>query len=84
MRRKHDSEEERTKDMSACHYRCAKRALLVFEKNGGIFIKLGQHLAALSYLIPIVREPLTMIDGRNGFPQCRCCKMLVHHLRWTP
>jgi aarF domain-containing kinase len=47
-------EEEGSKAMSDCHLRCAARALFVFEKNGGIYIKLGQHLAALSYLIPIV------------------------------
>jgi hypothetical protein len=58
MRRKHDTEEEATQDMSDCHLRCAQRALRVFEKNGGIYIKIGQHLAALSYLIPIVGSPL--------------------------
>lgn len=54
MRRKYQSEEESSRDMSDCHSRCAQRALKVFERNGGIYIKLGQHLAALSYLIPIV------------------------------
>lgn len=54
MRRKYNNEEDRTREMSECHTRCAKRTLKVFEKNGGIYIKLGQHLAALSYLIPIV------------------------------
>jgi aarF domain-containing kinase len=46
--------EEGLREMSLCHTRCAQRALNVFERNGGIYIKLGQHLAALSYLIPIV------------------------------
>jgi hypothetical protein len=54
MRRKHSDEELRAKEMSDCHTRCARRTLRVLEKNGGIYIKLGQHLAALSYLIPIV------------------------------
>ena len=54
MRRKYTDEEEKRMDMSECHTRCATRTLKVFEKNGGIYIKLGQHLAALSYLIPIV------------------------------
>ena len=54
MRRKYESEEERVRVMGDTHTRCAKRALEVFEKNGGIYIKLGQHLAALGYLIPIV------------------------------
>lgn len=30
--------------LSECHQRCANRTLKVLEKNGGIFIKLGQHL----------------------------------------
>jgi hypothetical protein len=54
MRRRYDNDDDGAREMSDCHLRCAKRALRVFEKNGGIYIKLGQHLAALSYLIPIV------------------------------
>ncbi|KAL1912929.1 hypothetical protein Sste5344_001016 [Sporothrix stenoceras] len=38
--------------IKACHKRCALRTLHVMEKNGGIFIKLGQHLSALNYLLP--------------------------------
>jgi len=57
MRRVDESEDETRMRMSECHLRCAHRALVVFEKNGGIYIKLGQHLAALSYLIPIVMIP---------------------------
>lgn len=30
--------------LKSCHKRCAERTLKVLEKNGGIFIKLGQHL----------------------------------------
>ncbi|KAK4219554.1 ABC1 family-domain-containing protein [Rhypophila decipiens] len=38
--------------LKACHQRCADRTLRVLEKNGGIFIKLGQHLSAMNYLLP--------------------------------
>jgi aarF domain-containing kinase len=38
------SEEEQTKMLKDCHQRCADRTLRVLEKNGSIFIKLGQHL----------------------------------------
>ncbi|KAI1085124.1 ABC1-domain-containing protein [Whalleya microplaca] len=38
--------------LRACHRRCAERTLKVLEKNGGIFIKLGQHLSAMTYLLP--------------------------------
>ncbi|KAI1501813.1 ABC1 family-domain-containing protein [Biscogniauxia marginata] len=38
--------------LKECHKRCAERTLKVLEKNGGIFIKLGQHLSAMTYLLP--------------------------------
>lgn len=39
-------------DLSAVHKRCAHRTLKTMEKNGSIFIKLGQHLTSLNYLLP--------------------------------
>lgn len=39
--------------LRACHKRCAERTLRVLEKNGSIFIKLGQHLSSMSYLLPL-------------------------------
>ncbi|KAI5280142.1 hypothetical protein KEM54_003843, partial [Ascosphaera aggregata] len=39
--------------MKACHKRCAERTRRVMEKNGSIFIKLGQHLSSMNYLLPI-------------------------------
>ncbi|KAK0651561.1 ABC1 family-domain-containing protein [Cercophora newfieldiana] len=44
--------EESDRVLKACHLRCAVRTLRVLEKNGGIFIKLGQHLSAMNYLLP--------------------------------
>ncbi|KAK5110150.1 hypothetical protein LTR62_006284 [Meristemomyces frigidus] len=38
--------------LSQCHQRCADRTLEAMEKNGSIFIKLGQHLSSLNYLLP--------------------------------
>lgn len=38
------NEEVRSSTLKACHQRCANRTLRVLEKNGSIFIKLGQHL----------------------------------------
>ncbi|KOS20304.1 ABC1 family protein [Escovopsis weberi] len=43
---------ERERMLKACHRRCSERTLKVLEKNGGIFIKLGQHLSAMNYLLP--------------------------------
>lgn len=39
-----DDVDEQNALVKACHKRCALRTLHVLEKNGGIFIKLGQHL----------------------------------------
>ena len=38
--------------LKTCHKRCAERTLVTMEKNGSIFIKLGQHLSSLNYLLP--------------------------------
>ncbi|KAK3685892.1 ABC1 family-domain-containing protein [Podospora appendiculata] len=47
-----DDAETSSQLLKACHKRCAERTLKVMEKNGGIFIKLGQHLSAMNYLLP--------------------------------
>ncbi|KAB8075560.1 ABC1-domain-containing protein [Aspergillus leporis] len=47
------SQEERSEVLRACHKRCAERTLRVLEKNGSIFIKLGQHLSSMGYLLPL-------------------------------
>ena len=38
--------------LKACHKRCAERTLAAMKKNGSIFIKLGQHLSSLNYMLP--------------------------------
>jgi aarF domain-containing kinase len=43
---KTEDEKERNITLKACHQRCADRTLKVLEKNGSIFIKLGQHLVS--------------------------------------
>ncbi|KAL8835359.1 MAG: hypothetical protein Q9170_003348 [Blastenia crenularia] len=52
---KHDGnvEDSRQVDLKACHQRCADRTLRVLEQNGSIFIKLGQHLSSMNYLLPL-------------------------------
>lgn len=47
-----DDPDEETRLLKACHKRCAERTLKVLEKNGSIFIKLGQHLSSMGYLLP--------------------------------
>ncbi|KAK4610812.1 ABC1 family protein MCP2 [Fulvia fulva] len=39
-------------ELKEVHQRCADRTLQAMEKNGSIFIKLGQHLTSLNYLLP--------------------------------
>ncbi|KAI1162790.1 ABC1-domain-containing protein [Nemania serpens] len=51
-REKSDDPAEKDTILRQCHERCAVRTLKVLEKNGGIFIKLGQHLSAMTYLLP--------------------------------
>ncbi|KAH8730038.1 hypothetical protein GQ44DRAFT_607685 [Phaeosphaeriaceae sp. PMI808] len=46
----HDADYEEM--LKACHLRCAKRTLRTLELNGSIFIKLGQHLSSMNYLLP--------------------------------
>lgn len=48
-----DSQEGQSNALKACHKRCAERTLQAMEKNGSIFIKLGQHLSSMSYLLPV-------------------------------
>ncbi|MCJ1400784.1 hypothetical protein MMC11_003992 [Xylographa trunciseda] len=47
------TEDEQAAALKACHKRCAERVLRVCEQNGSIFIKLGQHLSSMNYLLPV-------------------------------
>jgi predicted unusual protein kinase regulating ubiquinone biosynthesis (AarF/ABC1/UbiB family) len=49
---KRDDDPDYAENLKACHLRCAKRTLRALEKNGSIFIKLGQHLSSMNYLLP--------------------------------
>jgi aarF domain-containing kinase len=40
------------KEKSIIHKRCAMRLLKLFSTNGGIYIKIGQHMASLDHLLP--------------------------------
>uniref|UniRef100_A0AC35GMF8 Protein kinase domain-containing protein n=1 Tax=Panagrolaimus sp. PS1159 TaxID=55785 RepID=A0AC35GMF8_9BILA len=48
---KEGTEKYETK-MKECHQRGADRLLSLARSNGGVFIKVGQHIAALQYLLP--------------------------------
>lgn len=40
--------------ISKVHWECAQIALKAIETNGGVYLKIGQHLSAMAYLIPMV------------------------------
>ena len=46
------NEEEYENALSECHYRSANHLLKLCRDNGGGFIKVGQHIGALEYLLP--------------------------------
>jgi aarF domain-containing kinase len=36
----------------ACHKRCAERVLVAIQRLGGVYVKLGQHISVMQYLLP--------------------------------
>ncbi|KAI0268807.1 ABC1 family-domain-containing protein [Gloeopeniophorella convolvens] len=48
----YESNEDRLEAYSQCHLRSANRVLRALLANGGVFIKLGQHMASLIVLPP--------------------------------
>ncbi|KAF8525042.1 ABC1 family-domain-containing protein [Hysterangium stoloniferum] len=48
--RTYTTPEEEQKSLSECHLRSARRILLALLANGGIFVKLGQHISSLAVL----------------------------------
>ena len=47
-----DNSEESLEMWSKVHQRSAERLLSLCCTNGGVFIKVGQHIGALDYLVP--------------------------------
>ena len=47
-----EEEKEYVGIKSEVHARSARRLLALFQRNGGIYIKLGQHLSALDFILP--------------------------------
>lgn len=43
---------DRTEELNRTHKKAANITLRALEANGGIYIKLGQHITALTYLLP--------------------------------
>ncbi len=54
--------------LSKTHLRSAQKLKKVFCKNGGAFIKVGQHIGGLDYLLP-VEYVQTMKELHNKAPE---------------
>ncbi|AMD21708.1 HFL148Wp [Eremothecium sinecaudum] len=68
LSKKYSSDEEYQEALSKCHKKCALIALRALEKNGGIHIKLGQHIGAMTYVLP-PEWTSTMIPLQDRCPQ---------------
>lgn len=48
----YESEEQQLEALNECHAYCANITYRALSRNGGVYIKFGQHLTALTYLLP--------------------------------
>lgn len=63
--KKYKTEEEKTEAKHQCHLRCANRVLEGLQKLGGIYVKLGQHVSAMTYILPAEwTETLSVLQDR--------------------
>lgn len=61
-------EQSRQQALSKTHKKAAEITLKAIERNGGVYIKLGQHLSALTYLLP-TEWTETMIPLQDKCPR---------------
>lgn len=71
----YDSDQDRSNALKRTHKRAAYITLKALETNGGIYIKLGQHITALTYLLP-EEWTSTMIPLQD-----RCPKSTIEDIR---
>lgn len=63
--KKYTTEEEKIEAKHQCHLRCANRVLVGLQKLGGIYVKLGQHVSAMTYILPSEwTETLAVLQDR--------------------
>lgn len=68
LKESYDSEEKRNEALSKCHKKCALVTLNALQTNGGVFIKLGQHIGAMTYLLP-AEWTETMVPLQDQCPE---------------
>lgn len=52
LNKRYNSDEEYYSELSKTHQKAANITLHALRQNGGIYIKLGQHISAMTYLLP--------------------------------
>ncbi|KAK0566241.1 hypothetical protein OC844_000844 [Tilletia horrida] len=65
MNAKYDSKSAELEALRQCHLRSAHRVLAALQQNGGLFIKLGQHLSSIILLPPEWTQTLTPLQDQN-------------------
>ncbi|OAY46247.1 putative ABC1 protein At2g40090 [Manihot esculenta] len=78
---------ERSKEKHEVHLRSARKLQELCFRNGGIYIKLGQHIGQLEYLVPqeyvqIMRESMLNKCPVSSYDQV--CKVFKQELGETP
>eukprot|EP01114_Cavostelium_apophysatum_P018432 TRINITY_DN5697_c0_g1_i1.p1 TRINITY_DN5697_c0_g1~~TRINITY_DN5697_c0_g1_i1.p1 ORF type:complete len:604 (+),score=58.17 TRINITY_DN5697_c0_g1_i1:76-1887(+) len=73
-------------DWSPIHQKASQRLLKLLQANGGIFIKAGQHICAMSYLLPIeyVRTMYVLLDKAPTRPYSDIEKVFVEEFGKKP
>lgn len=52
LTKQYSSEQEYDEAKRKCHLRCAHRVLDAIQRLGGVYVKLGQHISVMQYLLP--------------------------------
>ncbi|GAC71459.1 predicted unusual protein kinase [Moesziomyces antarcticus T-34] len=65
LNKTYSSREEETEELRQCHLRSAHRILAALQTNGGLYVKLGQHLSAIVLLPPEWTTTLRPLQDQN-------------------
>jgi aarF domain-containing kinase len=52
LTKQYNTEQEYDEAKKKCHLRCANRVLDAIQRLGGVYVKLGQHISVMQYLLP--------------------------------
>lgn len=63
-----NNEKIRDENLKKCHLKAANITLKALEMNGGVFIKLGQHIGAMTYILPL-EWTQTMVPLQDHCPE---------------